>query len=350
MMRINGIEVSFAEGETILEAARRCRIAIPTLCFDPRVSPSGACRLCLVEIEGAPRPVPACSFPAAEALEVHTESEELRELRRSILELTLSENPDRECPRCRDVAPCDLHRLAEEYGARPDRFRGAKSGTPVADDHPLVGRDPEACIACNRCVQICNEHEQAHAIAMGGRGFGSHVGTLFGRRLEETGCTSCGQCINTCPTGALFDRTRSSTAGAADIVRRVPTVCPYCGTGCGMLLDVAGDRIVGARGDPDSPVSRGSLCVKGQFGWHFVHSDERLTSPLIRRGGELQPASWDDALDLIARRLGAIKEERGPDAMVFWSSARATNEANYVFQKLARAVVGTNNVDNCART
>ena len=127
-------------------------------------------------------------------------------------------------------------------------------------------------------------------------------------------------------------------------------VCPYCGTGCGVVLDVAEDRIVGARGDPDSPVSNGSLCVKGQFGWHFVHSDERLTQPLVRRDGELERASWEDALGLVAQRLGAIKRDHGPDAMVFWSSARATNEANYVFQKLARAVVGTNNVDNCART
>ncbi len=349
-MRVDGIEVPFAEGETILEAARRCGISIPTLCHDPRVSPSGACRLCVVEIEGAPRPVPACSYPASAALQVKTESEELKRLRRCILELTLSENPDGECARCRDVAPCDLHRLAEEYGARPTRFRGAKSGAPVADPHPLVGRDPEACIACNRCVRICNEHEQAHAIAMGGSGFGSHVTTLAGRPLQETGCTSCGQCIETCPTGALFDRSRSRTARAADIQERVPTVCPYCGTGCGVLLDVAGDRIVGARGNPDSPVSHGSLCVKGQFGWHFVHSDDRLTTPLIRRAGELEPASWEDALDLIAGRLGAIKKDHGPDSMVFWSSARATNEANYVFQRLARAGVGTNNVDNCART
>jgi predicted molibdopterin-dependent oxidoreductase YjgC len=349
-MQINGIEVSFAEGDTILDAARRSRIPIPTLCFDPRVSPSGACRLCLVAVEGASRPVPACSFPAADGLEVQTESEELRELRRCILELTLSENPQGECARCRDVGPCELHRLAGEYGARQARFRGGPSGARVADDHPLVGRDPGLCIACNRCVRVCNELEQAHAIAMGGRGFGSHVTTLFGRRLEAAGCTSCGQCINTCPTGALFDRSRSPAATAADIETRVRTVCPYCGTGCGVVLDVAEDRIVGARGDFDSPVSHGSLCVKGQFGWHFVHSDERLTEPLVRRGRNLERASWDEALDLVAERFTAIKRERGPDALVFWSSSRATNEANYVFQRLARAVVGTNNVDNCART
>jgi predicted molibdopterin-dependent oxidoreductase YjgC len=166
----------------------------------------------------------------------------------------------------------------------------------------------------------------------------------------DTSCTFCGLCINTCPTGALADLPRVGKAKAKDAAKSVHTVCPFCGTGCTMFLDVAEGRIVGARPDFESPAGPGALCVKGQFGWEFVHSPDRLTQPLIRRDGELRPATWEQAYGLIAERLAAIKETHGPDAIVLWSSARATNESNYTFQRFARAVIGTNNVDNCART
>jgi predicted molibdopterin-dependent oxidoreductase YjgC len=350
IMWINGIEAGFAEGETLLTVARRMGIPIPTLCYDERVSAAGACRLCLVEISGQDRPVPACSHPAAEGLEVHTETPALADYRRCLLDLVLSENPPGECPQCSRQVPCELHRLAAHYGAASGRLRGATSGSAVADANPFIARNYESCIACYRCTRVCNELEQAHAIAMAGRGFQSRITTLFERGLEATSCTFCGQCVGTCPTGALSDRVRALAADGKEITTSVRSVCPYCGTGCGVLIDVAGDRIVGVRGDRESAVSRGSLCVKGQFGWEFVHSADRLTTPLIRNRGKLEPASWEDALERVRERLATIKEESGPDAVVFWSSSRATNEANYVFQKLARAALGTNNIDNCART
>lgn len=349
-IRIDGKTVAFTGGDTVLEVARRLGADIPTLCYDPRLEPAGSCRLCLVEVEGREQPVPACTFPASEGMRVRTQSPALAHYRRRLLELVLSELPEGECRHCAEIGPCELHRLAREYGAQETRFRGATSGARVDDGNPFILRDYDQCIYCYRCTRVCNEVEQAHAIVPGGRGFATRVTTLFERGLMDTSCTFCGQCINTCPTGALADLTRVGKAKATDISKSVKTVCPFCGTGCTLSLDVAGDRIVGVRPDFDSPVSRGSLCVKGQFGWEFVHSPDRLTSPLIRLDGQLREASWEEAYDLIAERLSSIKDAHGPDTIVFWTSSRATNEANYLMQKFARAVIGTNNVDNCART
>ena len=349
-VRIDGSEVEFAPGKTLLEVAQRTGFEVPTLCYDQRVAPAGSCRLCLVEIEGRAQPVPACVYPAVDRESVQTESPALNTFRRHLLELVLSEIPDRECRHCAEIGPCELHRLADRYHARRDRFRGAGSGARVEDGNPFILRDYDQCIYCYRCTRVCNEVEQAHAIVPGGRGFQTRITTLFERGLMDTSCTFCGQCINTCPTGALADLPRVGRAKAAEITDSVLTVCPFCGTGCTLNLDVADHRVVGVRPDFASPVSRGSLCVKGQFAWEFVHSPDRLTMPLVRRDGELQEATWDEAYDLVADRLGSIKAAHGPDAIAFWSSARATSESNYLFQKFARAVIGTNNVDNCART
>jgi formate dehydrogenase alpha subunit len=348
-MRIDGAAVEFREGETILEAARRVEISIPTLCYDPRLRPGGSCRLCMVEIEGRPQPVAACKFPAAAELSIRTQSEALQDYRRTLLELVLSTLPEGECRHCAEIGPCELHRLAAEHGASGLRFRGARNGAGVTDDNPFVLRDYEWCISCYRCTRMCNEYGEAHAVVAGGHGFATRITTLFERRLMDTTCGFCGQCLNTCPTGALADRQRLGRAKAADIARSVKTVCPFCGAGCTFYLDVAGGRIVGVRPDLQSTLTRGSLCIKGQFAWEFVHSPDRLTTPLVRKEGELRQATWDEAYDIIAERLGSIKDAFGPDSIVFWSSAKATNEANYLLQKMARSAIGTNNIDNCAR-
>ena len=278
-----------------------------------------------------------------------TESDVLNDYRRGLLALVLSEQPDGECPHCSEIGPCDLHRLAAEYGVDHARFRGARSGAPADDANPFIIRNYDWCISCYRCTRVCNEVQQAHAIVPGSHGFATRITTLFDRGLMDTACVFCGQCLNTCPTGALADRVRHGRTKADEIERSVKTVCPFCGTGCTFYLDVAGGKVVGVRPDFESPVSSGALCVKGQFGWEFVHSPDRLTTPLIRQDGGFREATWDEALDLIAGRLTSIKEASGPDSIVFWSSAKATNEANYVMQKMARAAIGTNNIDNCAR-
>lgn len=347
-MTIDGRNAECRPGETVLQVARRIGAEIPTLCYDERVSPGGACRLCLVEADG--RLVPSCAFPARPGLSVRTRTPEIDRYRRDLLDLTLSELGPGECRRCAEIGPCELHALARRLGADGGRFAGGFARQAAADPNPLIERDYSQCIFCDRCTRVCNELEQAHAIAPAGRGFSGRIAAFGDRGLEESPCTFCGQCVNTCPTGALLDRPRVERRETGRTDRSVKTTCPYCGTGCSLFLDVARGRVVGVRPDFDSPVNRGSLCVKGQFGWEFVQDPERLTAPLIRDGDGFRKAGWDEALDLVARRLGEIKAADGPDAIVFWSSARATSESNYLFQKLARAAVGTNNVDNCART
>lgn len=346
---IDSIPVPVEAGQSILEAARASGVRIPTLCFDPRLEASGSCRLCVVKVEGRRLPVAACSQQMEPGMRVIANDGDLHALRKSILRLVLSENSQGECTKCVELGPCELHQLAAEYGVQSGAFPGATSGATPDDGNPFIFRDYTKCIYCYRCTRVCGELEQAHAIVPAGRGFATRIATPFDGALLDRACTFCGQCIQTCPTGALADRKMLGRARAEEVTE-VRTICPFCGTGCGVTLRVAHGEVIGVTPDWSSPASEGSLCVKGQFGVDFIHSPDRLTMPLIRRDGRLQPASWEEAYDLIASRFNQIKAESGPDAFALWSSARGTSESNYLMQKLARAVIGTNNIDNCART
>ena len=346
---IDGKEILVTGGESILAAARRSGIEIPTLCYDRRVESLGSCRLCLVKVRGKRMPVAACAHELRPGMEISAHDEELESWRRTVLGLFLSENPGGDCVKCAELGPCELHALTDAYGIPRDGLAGATSGAPKADANPFILRDYSKCIYCYRCTRVCNEIEQAHAITPAGRGFQTRIATAFDGILLDSSCTFCGQCIQTCPTGALMDKKRLGKARAEEIAK-VRSVCPFCGTGCGMELHVAHGQVVGVTPDWSAPANEGSLCVKGQFGTDFIHHPDRLRSPLIRRNGRLTEASWDEAYDLIVRKFRQIKEESGPDAFALWSSARGTSESNYLMQKLARAVIGTNNIDNCART
>ncbi len=382
---VNGIATGCAEGARVLDAVKAAGFRVPTLCFDERVGPKGTCRACLVEVEvdGRKQTVAACTWNAQEGMSVATHTQEVREYRQTLLELLLSETASPAgCPRCNSFGKCELHAACEEYGAKWDRFRPLKRREKADDPNPFIQRDYDYCIACYRCTNICNEWEQAAAITVDGRGQGSKVHSFFNNKLLESPCTFCGQCINTCPTGALTDRKVVWKTDAAK-VKRTKTICPYCGVGCGIHLLSQDGQVAGVEPDFTAP-SRGSLCVKGQFAsWEFVRSEERLKYPLIRTGSvrERGPAphsvgahngssrtsgtadassntagavfrraTWDEALDLIASKFKAIMASDGPDAITCWASARAVNEANYLMQKFARVAVGTNNIDNCSRT
>lgn len=349
--QIDGRTVGIRNGESILEAARRVGVDVPSLCYDSRIEPLASCRLCLVKVNGNSKPIAACAHQLKPEMEVVVEDADLKQWRRSILRLVLSECPESECAKCREGNPCELHSLTQRYGVEKGFHSSAFSGEPSEDPNPFILRDYSQCIHCYRCTRVCAEVEQVHAIAPAGRGFKTQISALFGADLLNSPCTFCGQCIQTCPTGALVDR-KMASATSVDPVEKVRTICPYCGTGCGIELHVAKteNRVIGVTPDWNAPANHGSLCVKGQFGTDFVHSEDRLTTPLVRRDGQLSEATWNEALDLIADRFTTIKNESGPGAFAFWSSSRSTTESNYLMQKFARAVIGTNSIDNCART
>ncbi len=346
---IDGQRVTIQPSESILDAADRAGIPIPRLCHDSRVSASASCRLCIVKVDGRPLPVASCAQQVEPGMKIDTRESELDDWRRTILRLVLSENPQEGCTKCIEQGPCVLHSLTNEFKVTPDRFSGVTSGAELNDSNPFILRDYSKCISCYLCTRVCNEVEQAHAITPAGRGFQTRIAAPFDTALLDSPCTFCGQCIQVCPTGALMDRKMLGQARAKDVTE-VRSICPYCGVGCGIILNVADGKVIGVTPDWSSPASAGSLCVKGQFGTDFIHSADRLTVPLIRRNGVLEPATWDEAYSLIVSKFSQIKRESGPNAFALWSSARATSESNYLMQKVARAVIGTNNIDNCART
>ncbi len=344
---INGKELEVPPDYTILQAAREVGIRIPTLCHDERLEPFGACRVCVVKVEGARALLPACATPVSEGMKIWTDLEEVRRARKTVIELLLSDHPN-DCMVCERSGSCALQDLAYEYGVRQSRFLGERHHYEVLSDNPLIERDYEKCILCGRCIRICREVQGVGVYDFVNRGFQAVPGTPYNRPLTETPCEFCGQCVSTCPTGAIVSLP-SKGKGRSWQVRKVRTTCPYCGCGCQIDLHVRDGEIV----EVSSPVmvgpGEGNLCVKGRYGYAFVHHPDRLTTPLVRKDGELVPASWEEALGVVADRIRSALDDRGPDAVAFLSSARCTNEENFLLQKLARAVVGTNNVDHCAR-
>ena len=339
--------------------------------------------MCLVEVEvnGRKETVASCTAFAEPGMSVQTHTDEIVQYRKTLLEMLLSEIKDpSKIGQTESLGDYEFQAAVREYNAQPDAFNPLDRRKKVADPNPFIKRDYDLCIACFRCTNICNDWEQASAITVTGRGQDSTIFSKFNNLLMESPCTFCGQCVNTCPTGALTNRKLADAViptpmawngdlaeetlqsvpgpsgdfvplGPGTAVDRTSTICPYCGVGCGInLITQAGD-LIGSEPDFSAP-SQGSLCVKGQFGsWDFINSDERLTTPLIKNAqGAFEPASWDSALTLITDKLKHYKDVDGPDSMVFWSSARTTSESNYLAQKFARVALGTNNIDNCSRT
>lgn len=351
-VEVNGIAIDCGTDARVLDAIKSAGFDVPTLCYDERTGPQGTCRLCLVDVEvnGQIQQIAACTTFASPEMRVETHSDSITDYRKTILEMLLSETSSpTNCPKCVSFKECELHTAAEEYDAKWDAFSSLVTREKAKDDNPFIQRDYDYCISCFRCTNICNDWEQAGAITVKGRGQENTIASVFNNKLLESPCTFCGQCINTCPTGALTDKKIVGTTKAENL-ERTKSICPYCGVGCGIHLLTEGGELKGTEPDFDAP-SRGSLCVKGQFAsWEFVKSDERLKYPLIKENGSFRRASWDEALNLVTKRFTAIRDDSGPDSLVCWSSARTVTEANYLMQKFARIGFGTNNIDNCSRT
>ncbi|MBN1862994.1 MAG: (2Fe-2S)-binding protein [Dehalococcoidales bacterium] len=338
-LTINGKEVEATQGMTVLEAARSAGIYIPTLCYHPDLAPYGGCRLCVVEIEGMRGLPTACTTPAADGMVVHTETPAVNEVRTAVVELLIAEHP-LECLTCPQNQRCELQEVAAYLGITEQPLRRTSRIFPLDDSNPFFTIDRNYCILCGRCVRTCQEIACIGAIDMAYRGYDMKVATFGDSKLADSICHSCGECMVRCPVGAIVPRKTTRPE------REVKTTCPYCAVGCQMYLGIKNDRIVGVRGDPEGPSNQGRLCVKGRFGIaEFVHHEDRLTTPLIKRNGKFEEASWEEALSLVAEKL----KQYNSDEVGVVSSARSTNEANYIAQKFGRAVLGTNNVDHCAR-
>lgn len=339
-LTINERPVEVKKGTTVLEAARGASVYVPSLCYHPHLPVAGMCRLCAVEVDKM-RGLPcSCSLPAEEGMVVHTDTPRVQEFRRTLLEIILSDHP-RSCLVCPANLRCELQRLAAEVGLDQAKLPSAPRGTYLKEQSVFFNRDYTVCVRCGRCVRACQDIRGNKVIAFLLDEKGLSVGTPLDRSLEDAGCRFCGACVDVCPTGALLDK---DVRGLPD--RVVSTICPYCGVGCQLNLEVKGEKIVRSVPRLDAEVNQGQACVKGRFGIaEFVHHKERLTSPLVRRKGKLVEVSWEEALDEVAVRLAKFKG----DQFALIASAKCTNEDNYVMQKFGRVVMGTNNIDHCAR-
>lgn len=345
-MVIDDLECTFSPGETILQVAQNHDIDIPTLCYLEGAEPTGACRICVVEVEGARNLVASCSAPAGPGMVVKTATERVIKARKNYIELLLSSG-HHYCVTCEADGDCKLQDLAYRYKVETVRFPESPQRYPV-EENDLIIRDFSRCIMCGRCVQACNEVQVNRAISYGYRGTASKIVATGDRPYMDSDCVFCGECVQACPVGALIVK-QSRFKGKPWELKKVRTTCTYCGVGCQIYLHVKDDRVVKITGVEDFGPNYGSLCVKGRFGYDFIQDPARLKTPLIKENGEFREASWDEAMDLVAERLNAIKDENGPDSLMVLSSARVTNEENYVAQKFTRAVLGTNNIDHCAR-
>jgi formate dehydrogenase major subunit len=347
-LSIDDREVTVPQDSTILMAAKKVGVKIPTLCHLEELTPSSSCRICVVEVEGARNLVTACSFPVAPGMRVKTGTERVLNARSLIMELILSDHP-LDCMTCEKAGDCRIQDLAYQMGLTGSRFEGERHYHPVDLSNPFIVRDYNKCILCERCVRACAQVQEIDAIDYAHRGFNTKVIAGFDRGLQEGDCVFCGQCVQVCPSGALTEKKARGLARSWEI-RKVRTTCPYCGVGCQMWLHVKEGRITKVTAVKDAAPNKGRLCVKGRFGYDFIYSEERLKTPLIREKDEFREASWDEALDLIADKFKEIISEHGPDAIGGVSSSRSINEDSYEMQKLFRSVIGTNNIDNCART
>jgi formate dehydrogenase alpha subunit len=338
-LTIDGKAVTGKPGDTVLRVARHHQIQIPTLCNHGDLEPYGGCRMCLVEITGMRGLTTACTMQITSGMGVRTQSPEIQSARRINLELLLADHPN-ECLTCEKNQACELQTLAAEFGIDRMRFRKTRPTLPHDTSNPIFRYDPNKCILCSRCVRTCAQLQALGAIDLVNRGMQTVVGCANQVPWVDSTCESCGECITRCPTGALAEYQRAPAP-----VRKVKTTCTFCGTGCGLVLGVRGNEIVSSVGDRLSPVNHGKLCVKGRYGNGFVNSPKRLTTPLIKRNGAFEEATWDEALDLITQKFAEYKG----DSFAAIGGARCTNEDNYLVQKFARAVMHTNNVDNCAR-
>lgn len=365
---VNGQQIQALSDQTILDAAREHGIRVPTLCYHKDLSPTGNCRICVVDVKGSRFLQAACVTQVAEGMEIETHSQKAIASRKLTLELMLANHPQ-DCLTCDMSGECELQDLAYEYQVTVPAWGAKGTRYPVdSDPNPFVRVDFNKCILCRRCVLACAEVQVRDVWGMAYRGFSEQIVAGAGTTMLEARCESCGQCVAYCPTGALSNK-MSYGLGRRHQVTRVTTTCAYCGVGCQFDLNVRDGQIIGVSSNPNAPVNGMALCVKGRYGYDYIHHPDRLLKPKVRRyllEGDAKPivnrkseienpkwdwvdTDWDTALDIVARRLRESRDAYGPDSVGLLTSAKCLNEENYLMNKLARQVIGTNNIDHCAR-
>ena len=350
---INDIQYPVQDGDTILRFVRRYlgQDHVPTLCDAPNLEPFGSCRVCSVDValsqNGPAKAQASCHTPVMANSYIYTDSDRITNLRKNIIELVLTDHP-LDCLTCEVNNNCELQTVAAKVGIRTVRYPEGKNHLDKKKDlsHPYMTSDFSKCINCFRCVRACDEVQGEFVLSMAGRGFDSHIVKGFNQSFFESDCVSCGACAQACPTSAISDVFESKSIAVDEKIR---TVCTYCGVGCNLDVAVVNKKVKSIQAPYDADVNQGHTCLKGRFAFSFYNHPERLRTPLIRKDGELVPATWDKAYEYIADKLTTIKNDFGPDYIVGISSARCTNEENYLMQKFIRAVIGTNNIDSCAR-
>jgi len=342
---LNGLEVSGYPGMTILELARESGIEIPTLCYDAHLMSIGACRLCLVEDGRTGALMASCVTTISPGMVISTHSPRVVEHRKNIIKLMLASHPD-SCLVCDKGNRCQLRKLASEMGIGWVEFQRVPQMATIEEINPFIEKDLSKCILCAKCIRSCQELVVEGAIDYFRRGFVNKPATLNDLPLEASECTFCGTCVAMCPTGALTEKERSYRGTTKTTVQ---TTCPFCGCGCSICMEVKDNHIVGVVPGEQDAVSPGTLCAKGSYGYDFIHSPDRLTTPLIKRNNSLEETSWEQALEIVATEFNRIKNRSGPDSLAVLGSSKCTNEENYLLQRFGRCVLGTNNIDNGSR-
>ena len=345
-ININGQDISVEPGTTILQAARILGIDIPTLCHDPELAPNGACRICVVEVENARALVASCVAPVAPGMKILTESGRVVNARKGILNLLVANHP-LVCITCEKTGDCRLQDYCYRYGVADSEFSGERKELPLDDTNAFFVRDMNKCILCGICVGKCQEVVGAGAIDFTRRGFVSNVGPAFEDSIEESSCVFCGMCIDSCPVGALIPKSATGK-GRPWEVEQVKAVCPYCSIGCNINLHVKDNKVIGVSAVKEETVNRGHLCVRGKFGWDYLQSGDRLTTPLIKSNGVFVKVSWEEALGYIVDNLEEAMKRYGAHALMGLCSPKVSNEESFLFQKLFHSL-GTNNIDSYTR-
>ncbi|MCF6150354.1 MAG: molybdopterin-dependent oxidoreductase [Candidatus Kuenenia sp.] len=331
------------EGTNIFQAALDNNIYIPGLCYHPKLSQFGGCRLCYVEVTERKhtRHRFACAHPVSEGMVVKVNTTEVNRHRKTVMEYLLAHH-ELACPTCNKSGECGLQNIAHELNMSPGRFKTVRMSAPVIRDNPVLELNRNRCILCGRCVSACKEIEGVGAIDFQNRGFKTVIGTAFDRPLD---CSFCGGCLAVCPTGAWQDRTLGFSGRPWEF-ESIPTICPYCSVGCTIVLNTKEGSVRRVVSNDKLGINEGNLCVKGRFGHEFIHSPERIKTPLIKKDGEFQPARWEDAIEMVSDKLKQIMEKHGGNVIGGIGSEKCTNEENYLFQKFCRTVLGTNCIDN----